>query len=155
MPKIYLAIGSNVGNSSAQFDTAIVLLAEKLNNIVESPRCVTKAYGYTDQPDFLNSALTADTNLSPQQLLKFVKDVERRVGRVQRFRWGPREIDIDIIFYDDLVIDEPNLKIPHLDFANRDFVLKPLCDLNPDLVDPKSQKTVSELSDDLKRTKHI
>lgn len=145
MAKIYLALGSNVGDSNAQFDATKELLSENLTNIVESPRYATKAYGYTDQPDFLNSALAGDTNLSPQQLLKFVKDVEQRVGRVERFRWGPREIDIDIIFYDHVVINEPNLKVPHADFANRDFVLKPICDLNPYLVDPVSQKTVSEL----------
>lgn len=152
MVEVYLALGSNVGNGDAQFDAAIRLLAEKLENIKQAKRYTSKAFGFTDQPDFLNTALESETNLQPLELLEFVKDVEVKVGRIKRFRWGPREIDIDIIFYGDEIIDEPNLQIPHIGFSERDFVLKPLCDLNPNLVDPKSQKTVQQIYDNLPKS---
>lgn len=149
MAKVYLALGSNVGNGDAQFDAAIGLLADKLENIKQAKRYTSKAFGFTDQPDFLNTALEAETNLQPLELLSFVKDVEARVGRIKRFRWGPREIDIDIVFYGDEIVNEPNLQIPHVSFNERDFVLKPLCDLTPSLSDPKSHKTIQQIYDDL------
>lgn len=152
MARVYLALGSNVGNGDAHFDEAIKMMSEKLDDIRQAPRYSSKAYGVTDQPDFLNSAIEATTVLSPQDLLTFVKDIEMRVGRIWRYRWGPREIDIDIIFYGDEIVDEPNLHIPHIGFAERDFVLKPICDLNPSLVDPRSHISVLEIYKNLPNT---
>lgn len=149
MAIIYLALGSNVGIGEKQFDLAIKFLAEKLTNIKESPRYSSKAVGFVDQPDFLNSVIWAQTTLSPPDLLQFTQLAEKSVGRIRRFHWGPREIDIDIIFYDDQIIDKPDLAIPHPRFAEREFVLKPLCDLNPDLIDPVSKKAVRDLYDQL------
>lgn len=149
MATVYLALGSNVGKGDQQVDKAITLLHEQLTDITEAPRYMSMAVGFTDQADFMNTAVVAETELSPRELLAFTQYVEQTVGRIRRFRWGPREIDIDIIFYDDLVIDEPDLTIPHPRFSERDFVLRPIADLNPDLIDPVSKMTVSELYEKL------
>lgn len=149
MTTVYLALGSNVGDSPQFIAEAINLLGGALQNIRRAPLYTSKAVGYTDQPDFLNTVLRAETNFTPTELLDFVKGVEQRVGRVERFRWGPREIDIDIIFYGDTVMETEKLTVPHPRFAEREFVLIPLDDLNPDLVDPLSQQTVAQLLDRL------
>lgn len=152
MPTICLALGSNVGDSSRHIAQAVELLQRQVAHLRQAPIYTSKAVGYTDQPDFLNTAVTGETKLSPDELLDFVKDIERQVGRIWRFRWGPREIDIDVIFYDDLVRVTKRLTIPHPRFAERDFVLRPLCDLNPHYVDPKSGQTVKFLLDSLSLT---
>jgi len=149
MAVVYLALGSNVGVGDRQFDNAIKSLREHLIDIEQAPRYRSKAVGFTDQPDFLNTVIRAQTDLSPQELLAFTQMTEQKLGRIRRFRWGPREIDIDIIFYDNQIIDEPNLSVPHPRFAERDFVLKPLSDLNPELVDPISKQTVKQLYEQL------
>lgn len=145
MTTVYLALGSNVGDSESNIARAVELLRSEVKDIKLAPLYKTKPVGYTDQPDFVNTALSGKTDLAAKALLAFVKDVEQRVGRIERFRWGPREIDIDIIFYGKQVISTPVLTVPHPLFQERDFVLKPLCDLNPQLTDPRSQETVTEL----------
>lgn len=145
MAHICLALGSNVGKSREYIDKAVELLGRSVDSINLAPLYISKAVGYTDQPDFLNTALCGETALSPQELLTFVKDAEKQVGRIYRFRWGPREIDIDIIFYDDTVLDTVELTIPHPRFAERDFVLQPLADIVPDLRDPRSGQPISAL----------
>jgi 2-amino-4-hydroxy-6-hydroxymethyldihydropteridine diphosphokinase len=150
MTIVYLALGSNVGDSHAHITRAIELLGSKLTDTKPAPLYASKAVGYTDQADFINTAVGGQTNLSPQELLAFVKDIEQQIGRIQRFRWGPREIDIDIIFYDDLVLETEQLTIPHASFRERDFVLQPLNDLNPTLKDPVSGLSVNTLLANLK-----
>lgn len=145
MTSVYLALGTNVGDASAQLDSAIRLLAKHIDDLVESRRYESAAVGYTDQPTFTNSVVTGHTNLSPRSLLKFVKETERSVGRIHRFRWGPREIDIDIILYGDSVISDPDLVVPHERFAERDFVLRPLLDLEPGLIDPRSNTPIQTI----------
>jgi 2-amino-4-hydroxy-6-hydroxymethyldihydropteridine diphosphokinase len=145
MTTVYLALGSNVGDSEANIGKAVELLAENISDIRLAPLYKTKPVGYTDQPDFVNTALSGQTGLSADELLKFVKSVEKEVGRIQRFRWGPREIDIDIIFYGKTVLETQQFTLPHPRFRERDFVLRPLCDLDPDFTDPVSGKTVAEL----------
>ncbi|HVS58388.1 MAG TPA: 2-amino-4-hydroxy-6-hydroxymethyldihydropteridine diphosphokinase [Candidatus Saccharimonadales bacterium] len=145
MITVYLALGSNVGDSARYIAKAVELLAAQVHDIEQAPLYVSHAVGYTDQPDFVNTALRGQTNLSPQELLTFVKDIEQHVGRIFRFRWGPREIDIDIILYGDKVVAKENLTIPHARFRERDFVLKPLCDLDPNVKDPITRKTAAEL----------
>ncbi len=143
---VYLALGSNVGDSHAHIKEAIELLAGGvIEDIKRAPLYTSKAVGYTDQPDFLNTAISGRTELQPLELLRAIKQIERRVGRIQRFRWGPREIDIDIIFYGDTLLDTPDLVIPHPRFAERGFVVQPLVDLEPTLADPQSGQTVAEL----------
>jgi 2-amino-4-hydroxy-6-hydroxymethyldihydropteridine diphosphokinase len=149
MAIVYLALGSNVGKGDQQFDSALKALREHLTDIKQASRYTSAAVGFTDQPDFLNTVIEAETDLSPQELLAFTQMTEQKVGRIRRFRWGPREIDIDIIFYDDQIIDEPDLSIPHPRFAKREFILKPLLDLNPDLIDPVSKKTIQQLYEQL------
>jgi|SRR5665213_295128 len=152
MTTVYLALGSNIGDSQANISQAIELLGDSVKQIKQAPIYASKAVGYTNQPDFLNTALTGQTDLEPQDLLAFIKDVEHNIGRTATFHHGPREIDIDIIFYGDAIINTPTLTIPHPDFRNRDFVLKPLSDLKPDLMDPVSHKTVSHLLGDLNQS---
>lgn len=149
MTVIYLALGSNVGDSTTHIQEALKLLSDKISNIQSAPMYISKAVGYTDQPDFYNTAAYGETNLSPAELLKFVKIVEESVGRVKRFRWGPREIDVDIIFYDDTILETETLTIPHPRFNERDFVLRPLCDIAPDFVDPTTGKTIQQLLSEL------
>lgn len=149
MAVVYLALGSNVGIGNRQLNQAITLLQERLINVIHAPHYSSKAVGYTDQADFVNTVIQAETTMLPEELLAFTQNVEQTIGRIHRFRWGPREIDVDIIFYDDLILSTPDLTIPHPRFAERDFVLKPLCDLNPDLIDPITKKTVQQLLDEL------
>ncbi len=149
MQEVYLALGSNVGDSRHFIDEAIKLLSSSITNIVRAPIYKSKAVGYTDQADFFNTIVQCQTNLSPGKLLKFIKDVEKQVGRVERFRWGPREIDIDIIFYGQEMVQKEGLTIPHPRFRERDFVLLPLCDLSPNIVDPETKLTVKKLLEKL------
>jgi len=112
MNEVYLGLGSNVGDRLLNLNKAIELLSEKIQILKKSKIYISKAVGYTDQPDFYNMVLYGKTDLSPEELFNFIKDVEKNVGRVYRFHWGPREIDIDILFYNDLVYKSDKLNIP-------------------------------------------
>lgn len=136
--RTYLGLGSNVGDRLSNILRAIDLLRnflniEKISTIYES-----KPWGVEDQPHFLNCVLAGETSLSPMELLKEVKRIERDVGRRKRFRWGPREIDIDILLYGEEVLELPDLKIPHPYIKRRDFVLVPLLEIEENLSDPKT-----------------
>ena len=124
--KILLAFGSNLGNRQGNIEKAYKYL-QKANIKIEkkSDFYKSKPYGIEDQPYFLNSAAVCKTNLSPQNLLATMKKIEKNIGRKETFRWGPRVIDIDIIFYDEIKYISDNLTIPHKDFKNRDFVIIP------------------------------
>ena len=147
MNEVYLGLGSNVGDRLLNLNKAIELLSEKIKILKKSKIYISKAVGYTDQPDFYNMALYGKTDLSPEGLFNFVKDVEKNVGRVYRFHWGPREIDIDILFYNDMVYKNDNLSIPHPRLHERDFVLLPLIEINPELFHPILNKKVSDLKE--------
>jgi 2-amino-4-hydroxy-6-hydroxymethyldihydropteridine diphosphokinase len=149
MITVYLALGSNVGDSAQYVSKAIELLGSPLDEIKQAPIYLSKAIGYTDQANYLNTAISGRTVLSPQELLDAIDEIEQQVGRVKRFRWGPREIDIDIIFYGDQILETEALTIPHPGFRERDFVLQPLVNLNSEMVDPISHKTVKQLLDRL------
>lgn len=142
--KIYLGLGTNLGDRSANLQAAIEALSPKIQVLAQSPIYQTPPWGYTEQADFLNLVLFAETSLRPRQLLRYVKGIEKQVGRTATFRWGPREIDIDILFFDDLVFDSRKLTIPHPRVHERAFMLVPLADLDPDLRHPVSGKTVQE-----------
>jgi 2-amino-4-hydroxy-6-hydroxymethyldihydropteridine diphosphokinase len=147
MNEVYLGLGSNVGDRLLNLNKAIELLSEEIQILKKSKIYVSKAVGYTDQPDFYNMVLYGKTDLSPEELFNFIKDVEKNVGRVYRFHWGPREIDIDILFYNDLVYKSDKLNIPHPRLHERDFVLLPLIELNPKLFHPVLNKRVSDLKE--------
>ncbi|WP_029523202.1 2-amino-4-hydroxy-6-hydroxymethyldihydropteridine diphosphokinase [Persephonella sp. KM09-Lau-8] len=149
MEKIFLALGSNIGNRQENINQAIKFLSTKILDIKQATIYESKAIGYENQPDFLNTAISGYTDLSPEELLKFIKQVEEQTGRIKRFRWGPREIDIDILFYGNLVLEKENLIIPHPRIHERDFVLKPLCDLEPEFIHPVLKKTIKELLNNL------
>jgi 2-amino-4-hydroxy-6-hydroxymethyldihydropteridine diphosphokinase len=153
MSEVYLALGSNVGDKQANIHKAIALLEVSLKSVRKAPLYRSKAVGYTDQADFINTAISGKTDLRPEELLQLITSIERQVGRIKRFKWGPREIDIDLIFYDGLIQIGDKLAIPHPLFRDRDFVLRPLIDLNPDLVDPVSHKSVTQLLSLLDKSK--
>ncbi|EEP60591.1 2-amino-4-hydroxy-6-hydroxymethyldihydropteridine diphosphokinase [Sulfurihydrogenibium yellowstonense] len=147
MNEVYLGLGSNVGDRLLNLNKAIELLSQKIQILKKSKIYISKAVGYTDQPDFYNMVLYGKTDLSPEELFNFIKDVEKNAGRVYRFHWGPREIDIDILFYNDLVYKSDKLNIPHPRLHERDFVLLPLIELNPKLFHPVLNKRVSDLKE--------
>nr|WP_297890138.1 2-amino-4-hydroxy-6-hydroxymethyldihydropteridine diphosphokinase [Sulfurihydrogenibium sp.] len=148
--RVFLGLGSNLGNREENLKKAIELLSEKINIIKLSKIYETKPVGVENQPDFLNMALIGETDIDHISMFSFIKEVEKKVGRVERYRWGPREIDIDILFYNDLIFHSENLQIPHPRLHERDFVLKPLMDLNPDFVHPVLKKSIKEIYKDLK-----
>ena len=149
MTTTYLALGSNVGDPAQYITKAIDSLQTVLSEVKQAPLYTSKAVGYTDQPNFLNTVISGQTELSPQELLEVIDKIERKLGRIKRFRWGPREIDIDIIFFGNQILNTEKLVIPHPSFRERDFVLQPLVDLNSQTTDPVSQLTVKELLDRL------
>jgi 2-amino-4-hydroxy-6-hydroxymethyldihydropteridine diphosphokinase len=145
MPDAVIAIGSNVGDRYSYLKQAVDKI-QSLGNVEQvAPLYETSAYGFTDQPDFLNSALLLRTMVTPRTLLHELKAIEDQLGRKQRIRWGPREIDLDIIFYDDLQMQSHELSIPHPDFHNRRFVLEPLSEIAPEWKSPTDGRTVVQL----------
>lgn len=145
MAKIYLGLGSNVGDRPANINKAIVLLSQKIKNIKLSKVYETKPMTYVDQDNFLNAVLEGTTDLQPKALLAFTGQVELDVGRIRRFRNGPREIDIDILFYDNMIFHDAQLELPHPRMHQREFVLRPMLDLNGKLVHPVYKKTIRQL----------
>lgn len=144
---VYLAMGSNLGESEEYLDNAIdALNIEKMVQVIEeSTRIITKPYGNVEQDDFLNSVCHIRTLFTPAELLEFIHGVEAREGRVREIHWGPRTLDLDIIFYDNLVYEDEDLIIPHVDMENRTFVLEPMCELAPYKRHPVLGKTMKQL----------
>ena len=143
---VYLALGTNLGDRLANLKQAIASLTPQLDVKAKSQVYETPPWGVEDQPKFLNQVIRAKTYLDPEPLLKHLKRLEVALGRKESFVNGPRLIDIDILFYDDLVLSKPALVIPHPRLHERGFVLLPLLDIAPDLVHPVQKKTVRELA---------
>ncbi len=155
MPQVVLGLGSNQGNPKANLDLAVEAL-KALGTVKEvAPYILSKPEGYDAQPDFVNTVLILSTPYKPADLLKKLKELETRLGRVPTFPNGPRVIDLDILFYDDQVIfdDDVMLFVPHPRLAEREFVLKPLSYILPDFVHPELQLTVTDLYRKLMRKK--
>jgi 2-amino-4-hydroxy-6-hydroxymethyldihydropteridine diphosphokinase len=143
---VYLALGSNLGDRLANLKQAIAALTPQLEVKAKSQVYETPPWGIEDQPKFLNQVVKAKTYLEPEQLLKHLKRLEVALGRKVSIPNGPRLIDIDILFYDDLVLNTPALIIPHPRLHERGFVLLPLMDIAPDLVHPVSKQSVREMA---------
>lgn len=150
MNKVYLGLGSNVGNRKENLDKSINLLQKHLYNLKKSRIYISKAVGYENQPDFFNMVVYGETELDLESFFNFTKDIEKEIGRVYRFHWGPREIDIDILFFNDIVYSNDSLTVPHQRIHERDFVLLPLVEINPNLIHPIFKKKVKDLLDDVK-----
>ena len=152
--RVFLSIGSNIGPRVANCTRAIELLAvqRRIFLVRKSPFYETSAWGKEDQPPFINCVVEVETNLEPLRLLDNLKKIESNMGRGPSERWGPRVIDLDIIFYGDRIVETRGLTIPHPHAHERGFVLIPLCCIAPDLVHPKLKKTVRELAGILKDT---
>lgn len=142
---VWLALGSNLGDRLANLGAAVAALAPEARLLRASPVYETPPWGYTDQPAFLNQVVQVETGLPPAGLLKKLKRIEAGLGRRATFRNGPRLIDLDILFYDDLILEAPGLVIPHPHLAERAFVLVPLADLAPDWPHPVLKKSVRTL----------
>ena len=151
----YLAVGSNIGDREGYINSAIDALQAHPQIRVRkvSDMITTKPYGVTEQEDFLNGALEIETLLTPDELLDTIHEIEDAAGRVRVMRWGPRTLDIDILFYDKLVYESDYLIIPHSDIQNRDFVLGPLSMLAPNYRHPILGKTVMQLLEGLDEEK--
>lgn len=143
----YIAVGSNLGDREAYIRQGIASLNCREDCVVErvSELMGTKPYGVEEQPDFLNGMLQLRTLLFPEELLETLHEVEQEAKRERNMHWGPRTLDLDIIFYDDCVMDKEMLQIPHPDMQNREFVLKPLAELAPYLRHPLTGKTVEQM----------
>ena len=145
MCKVYLSLGSNLGQRAENLAQALRMLGEKLKIVQVSAIYETEPVGIREQPWFLNLVCAAETELSPQELLAFFQGIEGKVGRVRERRFGPRLIDIDILFYDGLIIRTPSLEIPHPRLTERAFVLVPLVEIAPGLLHPVLKLTMREI----------
>ncbi|MFZ0544923.1 MAG: dihydropteroate synthase [Candidatus Promineifilaceae bacterium] len=143
--QVFLALGTNLGQRHKNLQQAVVAVGEFVTVQAVSPIYETAPWGKTDQPDFLNICIEATTSLEPSELLTVCKSAETNLGRQPSERWGPRLIDIDIIFYGDNVLETERLTIPHPRMADRAFVLAPLADLAPDFVHPVNGRIVRQL----------
>lgn len=145
---VYLHTGTNLGDKAANLQSAIEWIELRIGTAVTvSGIYHTKAWGITDQPDFLNQAIEIQTKLDPFQVLEQIQDIEQLMGRKREIKWGERLIDIDILFYDAQIINTKDLTIPHPYLHYRNFVLVPMLEIAPDLLHPVLQQTIRELHD--------
>ncbi|MCQ2501474.1 MAG: 2-amino-4-hydroxy-6-hydroxymethyldihydropteridine diphosphokinase [Lachnospiraceae bacterium] len=149
--KAYVACGSNMGDRKAYLQMGVdELAAHPLCRMGQVSDFITTApYGYLAQDDFLNGVMEVETLLTPEELLDVLHEIEQKANRVREIHWGPRTLDLDILFYDDAVIDTRDLHIPHIDMQKRDFVLKPMDQIAPWLRHPVLNKTIHELAQEL------
>lgn len=150
--EVYLSIGSNMGDRQKYLEGAVKQLESRDTIRIKqvSAFIETKPYGNIEQGDFLNGAVLITTVLTPEELLREVNAIESWANRERSVRWGPRTLDIDIVFYDDEIIKTDDLTIPHIDMHNRRFVLEPMCEINRYFVHPQLRKTMDELLNELK-----
>jgi len=143
---VYLSLGSNLGDRAANLKQAIASLPPQMEVKAKSKIYETPPWGYTEQDKFLNQVVKVRTYVEPEPLLKHLKRLEIALGRKETFHYGPRLIDMDILFYDDLIVETPLLLIPHRHVHERGFVLLPMMDIAPDLIHPVRKKSVREMA---------
>jgi 2-amino-4-hydroxy-6-hydroxymethyldihydropteridine diphosphokinase len=141
-----IALGSNLGDSRAILDAALKTIAYRPNVTLDAQSHYyrTPAVG-PPQPDYLNASVLVTTSLTPQALLQQLLDIEKQFGRVRNERWGPRLLDLDLLLFDDLILNQPGLQIPHPRMTQRAFVLVPLSEIAPHWVEPISGKAIADL----------
>ena len=149
MPRVFISLGSNIGDRSKFLSLALTSLAPDFRIISKSSVYETDPWGYEDQEKFLNQVAELETAIQPAEVLEKLKSIESNLGRKTGFRYGPREIDLDLLFYDDLILDTEQLQIPHPRIPERAFVLIPLQEIAPDFVHPVLGKTIMELSNEI------
>ena len=146
MKNVFLSLGGNLGNRSKNLAKARDFITKEVGEIIAiSEIYETKAWGVENQPDFLNQVVQITTTLSPYKVLDKVLAIEHKMGRVREQKWFARNIDIDVLFYDQVIIESKNLILPHPHISNRNFVLGPLKDIAPDFIHPVLQKSIRQL----------
>ncbi|MBW8309182.1 MAG: 2-amino-4-hydroxy-6-hydroxymethyldihydropteridine diphosphokinase [Candidatus Paracaedibacteraceae bacterium] len=147
--RVFIGLGSNLGDSEQNLKKAIQRIHHAYPIIAQSSIFLTKAQYIEDQPDFYNQVVEIYSEDDPQTLLAFLRDLESLMGRQRTIKYGPRLIDLDIIFFGDLIVASETLQIPHPLFAERDFVLRPLLQIAPDWLCPKSGQSIAALNKNL------
>ncbi len=150
MAQVYLGLGSNLGGKKANLNQAVSLLSQQVGQVLDqSSFFASKAWGFTSDNDFFNTVILIETDLEPFDLLRETQKIEREMGRYEKTKQGysDRIIDIDILFYDDLILNSEELRIPHPLATTRDFVLFPMSEIAPDFIHPIEGKTITELKE--------
>ena len=144
---VFLALGSNIGNRDSNIKNAIKAIdRHELCKVVKiSSLYETKPFGYLDQENFYNGVIKVETDLNLDELFELTLNVEESIGRKKRFTWGPREIDIDILFFNSEISNTGKLRVPHKGIAERDFVLVPFAEIEPDFIHPELNKKISDI----------
>ncbi len=153
----YIGVGSNIGDKVQQCEKAIaeILKIDHHKLLAKSSFFKTKPIGYTAQDWFVNGVIKIETDLDPPDLLQVLKTIESQLGRTETLHWGPREVDLDILLFDDKEIQMEELQIPHPLFHERQFVLIPLAEIDRSLIHPVLKKTVGELLEDIKEDQGV